>query len=142
MCLEDERIGALHIVTHKDGEVEALKSQLRLMICHSYGAPPAHGARVAAEILGDSQLRQRWLDELQGLAGRLGQLREELADELERAGVPGDFAYLRQGRGLYAVLKGCTMDVQQRLRGEYHIHVLENGRYVIEILVAVLVYAS
>ena len=64
-------------------EAEAVLSQLKQRIVRPmYSSPPLHGARIAAGILGDAELRAAWLSELRDVADRIKQLRTSLAAEL------------------------------------------------------------
>jgi aspartate aminotransferase len=49
-----ERVGALSLLTADESQAAAARSQLKRIARAMYSNPPAHGARLVAEILGDS----------------------------------------------------------------------------------------
>jgi aspartate/tyrosine/aromatic aminotransferase len=44
-------------------EAARVESQLKMVIRPMYSNPPVHGARLVAEVLGDSKLRAQWATE-------------------------------------------------------------------------------
>lgn len=48
--------------------------------------PPAFGARIAAAILGDSQMRAQWDQDLITMSSRIAGMRKALYEELEKLG--------------------------------------------------------
>ena len=60
MGLYGERVGAVNVTCGSAAEAEAVLSQLKQRIVRPmYSSPPLHGARIAAGILGDAELRAR-----------------------------------------------------------------------------------
>lgn len=51
MGLYGERTGALHFVCANKETAEKVMSQAKIIVRVAYSSPPAHGARIAAEIL-------------------------------------------------------------------------------------------
>lgn len=60
MGLYSERAGALTVIVSDPAAQPALRSQLADLVRCVYSMPPQHGARIAALILGDPQLREQW----------------------------------------------------------------------------------
>lgn len=58
MGLYGERCGALHIVCKNADIASKVRSQVKIVIRSNYSNPPKHGARIAALVLGDLNLRQ------------------------------------------------------------------------------------
>lgn len=56
----DERVGNLACVISDASLVPAMKSQLTWIIRGMYSNPPAHGARVVANVLANKQLFDEW----------------------------------------------------------------------------------
>ena len=56
----DERVGNLAVVVSDAALVPALKSQLTWIVRGMYSNPPAHGARVVANVLADQKLFDEW----------------------------------------------------------------------------------
>eukprot|EP00667_Euglena_gracilis_P013523 EG_transcript_13959 len=77
MGLYGQRVGAVHFVCADAAEAKRLDSQLKIVIRPMYSNPPIHGARIAAEILGDAELSKQWYskqvaDEWGGCLHRFG----------------------------------------------------------------------
>ena len=90
MGLYGERIGAFNIVCADADEAARVASQLKITIRPMYSNPPVNGARIAAGVMGNPELRAEWLVEPR-VAGRS---KPELAagsthdDGIEFASVP------------------------------------------------------
>lgn len=57
MGLYGERTGALHIITANKDLAAKVMSQVKIVIRCNYSSPPKHGARIAAMVLNDPQMR-------------------------------------------------------------------------------------
>jgi len=62
--LYGERVGALHFVQGDKSTIENMISNLKIIIRCNYSSPPRHGARIAALIFNQPELRKQWQDEL------------------------------------------------------------------------------
>lgn len=60
MGLYGERVGAFTIVTNDSDEAARVLSQLKILIRPMISNPPIHGARIAAKILTDENLKKQW----------------------------------------------------------------------------------
>lgn len=60
MGLYGERTGALHIVCNNKEDAGRVMSQVKILIRTNYSSPPRHGARIAAKLLNDVELRKQW----------------------------------------------------------------------------------
>lgn len=60
MGLYGERAGAFSLITSSKDDADRTLSQLKIIIRPMYSNPPVHGARIAAEILGDAKLKSIW----------------------------------------------------------------------------------
>jgi len=78
MGLYGERVGALHVVCDDKVTCEAVMSQLRILVRLNYSFPPLHGARIAAKILLNVELREQWLKELVTVTDRIARMRIKL----------------------------------------------------------------
>jgi len=58
MGLYGERCGALHIVCKDVEEAKRVTSQIKIIIRQDYSTPPIHGARIAAKILNNEDLKK------------------------------------------------------------------------------------
>ena len=59
-----------------------------------YSNPPIHGARIAAEIMNDSGLKEQWGSELKGMADRIINMRALLRKNLEELGSKHDWSHI------------------------------------------------
>ena len=61
MGLYGERTGALHVVCADKATADKVMSQVKILIRTNYSSPPKHGARIAALIFNNPELRKEWL---------------------------------------------------------------------------------
>jgi len=125
--LYNERTGALTVVCPNADEAVVAMSHVKTVIRTNYSNPPAHGGLVATMILNDDQLYQQWLDELGGMRDRIKDMRRALVKGLADCGVPEDFSFIEQQRGMFS-FSGLSDDVVQWLRAEKSIFVVGGGR--------------
>ncbi len=125
--LYQDRVGAMHVVAKNADEASRVLSQLKVLVRTNYSNPPAHGSAIVSTVLNDAALRQQWEEELKGMRVRINTVREQFVDELARAGVPGDFSFIRQQRGMFS-FSGLSPEVVQQLRDKYSIYLVKSGR--------------
>lgn len=125
--LYGDRVGVLHMVTADTAPVSSIASQLRVVSRALYSTCPTHGARIVARVLGDPALKTLWEQECKGMADRLSGIRGKLHAELLRLNVKGTWDHVVAQRGMFSYT-GISAPVVKRLRDEYHIYMLENGR--------------
>ena len=125
--LYGERVGALSIITADKEEAGRALSQLKRVIRTNYSNPPIHGGAVVAAVLGSSELRQMWEDELAGMRDRIRAMRSSLVEKLAAKGVNQDFSFVVKQRGMfsYTGLTSAQVDV---LRNEFGIYAVGTGR--------------
>ena len=122
-----ERVGALVVVTVAAAAATAVASHQARIARRIYSMPPDHGAAIAARVLGDPELRQSWELELDGMAVRLGELRDRLADALASRRPDLDLRWLREQKGMFSLL-GMETEKVTRLRDERHIYMPPDSR--------------
>jgi aspartate/tyrosine/aromatic aminotransferase len=125
--LYNERTGALTLIAPRADEAAVAMSHLKTVVRTNYSNPPAHGGLVATIILDDSQLYQQWLTELADMRVRIKNMRQALVKGLAGCGVPGDFSFIEQQRGMFS-FSGLSDDVVQWLRDEKGIYMVGGGR--------------
>lgn len=125
--LYGERAGCLHFVVADKSTIPAVASQLRVISRSLYSTCPAFGARIVASILNDPQLKEEWKDQCRGMAQRLNGVRNSLFDALVARRVKGTWDHINKQRGMFSYT-GIPAWAVQRLRDEYHIYMLSNGR--------------
>lgn len=126
MSLYRERVGALVAVTPDEAAAANTLGHVEAAIRPLYSNPPAFGACVAATVLTDTALRGRWEAEVVGLKDRLGGIRSLAAKGLAERGCPL-MADIEDQAGMFA-MTGLDPDAVARLRSEFAIYVLDNGR--------------
>ena len=102
-------------------------SQLKSVIRPMYSSPILHGALIVTRILEDRELRRQWERELQQVWQRIVSIRTRLAQELQRAGVPGDWSFLTRHVGMFSLI-GLTPTQCKLLMSKWHCYLLLNGR--------------
>ncbi|POS83709.1 glutamate oxaloacetate transaminase 2 [Erysiphe pulchra] len=117
MGLYGERVGAFSIVCADTEEKARVESQIKILVRPLYSNPPIHGARIAAEILGNKELNSQWLSELKGMADRIITMRKLLKDELEALGSKYDWSHITNQIGMFAYT-GLTPEQMEKLAKE------------------------
>ena len=126
-ALYDERVGALSIVGADAAETANLLSHAKGVVRANYSNPPAHGGEIVATVLGDDELRARWIDEVGVMRGRINGNRGEFVRGLREAGAPGDHEPLLRQRGMFSLLPLGEERVA-RLRDEFGVYMVGKGR--------------
>lgn len=126
MGLYRERTGATLFVGKSRDNADALVSQALVAARKVYSMPPAHGALIAARILGDADLGDAWRSELVEMCGRINGLRTTLREKLEAAS-GRDFAFIENEKGMFSFL-GLSAEQAIRLREEHSVYMLNSSR--------------
>jgi len=125
--LYQERVGALSVVCPQADTATVVQSQLNQVIRANYSNPPAHGAAVVNRILRDDALRATWEEEVATMRDRINGMRKQLVAVLGEHGVPGDYSFIMQQRGMFS-FSGLTKQQVDVLREEHAIYVVGSGR--------------
>lgn len=72
----------------------AVQSQLVRVLRSEISSGTAFGSRIAAAVLGDSELKTQFLEENKKMSSRIKSMRAALVAELERLGTPGDWSHI------------------------------------------------
>ena len=92
----------------------------------NWSMPPDHGGAAVRIVLRDEDLRQQWLEELDGMRQRLRWVRAHLAGADNKVeGVP--LAHLEEQNGLFAMLP-LNKDQIARLREDHAVYMAGSGR--------------
>ncbi|MDE3009320.1 MAG: aspartate/tyrosine/aromatic aminotransferase [Pseudomonadota bacterium] len=125
--LYGERVGAFSLVTaSKDDAVRAL-SQLKRIVRTNYSNPPAHGAQVVAAVLGNSDLRALWEQELGGMRDRIKRMRALFVERLRAKAPSHDFSFVARQNGMFSY-SGLNKAQVERLRSEFSVYAVDTGR--------------
>ncbi|CAF4897112.1 unnamed protein product [Pieris macdunnoughi] len=125
--LYNERVGNLSVVVNDPKLIPAMKSQLTWVVRGMYSNPPAHGARVVANVLADKKLFDEWRDHIKMMSSRVMQMRDALRAELIKLGTPGNWDHIVKQIGLFSYT-GLTSKQCEHLIQEHHIYLLKSGR--------------
>ena len=125
--LYGERAGALHVVTKSTEGLPQVASQLRVCSRALYSTCPAFGARIVASVLGDEKINRQWENDCMTMATRLNDVRQDLYTKLIEMNVKGTWNHVIKQRGMFSYT-GIPKDIVDRLKNEYHIYMLGNGR--------------
>lgn len=122
-----QRVGGLFVVDGDPAVKYRVGSQIKRIIRGLYSNPPAHGAKIVAEILQNGNLRKEWDNDLERMRNRIHANREKLISLLIAGTKKKDFHYLHNHKGLFMFIDLTKSQVQQLL-DEWAIYVLDSGR--------------
>ena len=126
-----ERTGLLMAVSN-DASAQALnQANLAFLNRQNYSFPPDHGARLVTMILNDDGLRTDWAAELEETRLGMLQLRQSLADELQKLTGSDRFGFLAQHRGMFSLL-GTSSDLVEKMRVDAGIYMVGDSRMNID----------
>lgn len=130
--LYGERVGALSLVCSSAEEATRVRSQIKQTIRATYSNPPTHGAALVATVLADTELRNVWEAELNGMRERIKSVRAGLVQRLAAAG-GADFDFIGQQTGMFSY-SGLNKAQVARLREEFAIYAVDSGRICVAAL--------
>ncbi|MCV2872107.1 aspartate/tyrosine/aromatic aminotransferase [Defluviimonas sp. WL0050] len=121
-----ERTGAL-IALSDPAAKEVTQGTLAYLNRQNFSFPPDHGARLVTMILNDPALRADWAKELEEVRLGMLSLREQLAQELQKASGSDRFGFIAQHRGMFSRL-GAAPEQVERLKTEHGIYMVGDSR--------------
>jgi len=127
MGLYGERTGALHFVCADKASAGRVTSQVKIIVRTNYSSPPKHGARIAAMVLNDKELREEWLMNLKDVTKRMNDMRLALRGEIEKLGVKGDWSHITKQIGMFS-FTGLTPAQVGKMVKEQSIYMTNDGR--------------
>ena len=125
--LYNERVGALTAVTSSEKSAQAVLSHIKAGIRANYSNPPAHGGAIVIGILGDSELRSLWEQELKHMRDRINEIRRLFVRTLRERGVERDFSFIEKQRGMFS-FSGLNREQVSELREKHSIYIVGSGR--------------
>ena len=125
--LYSERVGALTILGSDEHLLQNVLSQIKVCIRSNYSNPPSHGGDIVKLILSDSNLRKEWEKELNQIRDRMKNMRDELAEKLQKLGSKKDFSFIKSQRGMFSI-SGLDKRQVKELREKYAIYIVDSGR--------------
>lgn len=130
--LYGERVGALSVVAATAAQSKAVQSHIKRIIRTIYSSPSTHGAALVAGVLGSTELRALWEEELGQMRNRIHALRAGLVNKLAELGAP-EFAFIQQQAGMFSY-SGLSRAQVDTLRDEYGIYAVGTGRICVAAL--------
>ncbi|WP_291729289.1 amino acid aminotransferase [Leisingera sp. F5] len=122
-----ERTGLLMAVSNDAGAQALNQGTLAFLNRQNYSFPPDHGARLVTMILNDEVLRADWAAELEEVRLGMLDLRQSLADELQRLTGSDRFGFIAQHRGMFSLL-GTTPELVEKMRVDNGIYMVGDSR--------------
>ena len=127
MGLYGERIGCLSVLTQNEEQKIAVKTNLERIIRSEYSNPPKFGAMIVNYVMGDVELRKEWDEEITMMGHRIRDMRELLKKKLEETGSKRNWDSITRQKGMFSYT-GFTPEQCDRLKNEFHIYCIRNGR--------------
>jgi aromatic-amino-acid transaminase len=125
--LYGERVGGLSIVCEDAAMADRVLGQLKATVRRNYSSPPKHGAQVVAAVLGDTQLREQWLAEVEAMRLRIVDMRVRLVSALRDTMPHRDFSYILKQSGMFSYTGFSRAQVEQ-LRDQHAVYLINSGR--------------
>lgn len=125
--LYGERVGALNVVLSDANAAKAVLSQLKRLARALWSNPPTHGARIAAEVVGDAGMFEQWKGEMALMAGRIAGVRGELQAALEKRCPDKDWSFITQQIGMFS-FTGMTPQQVDNMTNKHAVFMTRDGR--------------
>ena len=122
-----ERTGAAFVLAPTPTLADRAAAQLAQLARITYSMPPDHGASLVRIILNDPTLREIWQNELAAMRTGIAALRQELASAFHQITNRAGHEFLTEQKGMFSLI-GISADQAVRLREEFAIYVVEDGR--------------
>lgn len=120
-CYRD-RVGSLWVKTGSTSATATAMAHVGQRAREMWSMPPDHGAAAARIILGDPELRTRWLVELTAMRDRINSVRQRIASADPR------LAFIGRQFGMFSMLPLSKEQVLQ-LRERDAIYMADSGRF-------------
>ncbi|MDO4450677.1 MAG: amino acid aminotransferase [Moraxella sp.] len=127
LSLYGERVGGLSVVCPSEAEADVVQGQLKFTVRRIYSSPPAHGNSVVDIVMNSDDLYNQWVGEVYEMRDRIADMREKLQKALEERLPSRDFSYFTKQKGMFS-FTGLTAPQVVRLRDEFAVYMVENGR--------------
>ena len=122
-----DRTGAAFVLGKTSQEAAVAEAQVMMEARTGYSMPPDHGAAVVRIILEDKALYAAWRAELETMRSRIADLRRGLAESFRRRTNSAAYDFLTESRGMFSLI-GVTEEQAKRLRSEFGIYLVDDGR--------------
>ncbi|MFY0594954.1 MAG: aspartate/tyrosine/aromatic aminotransferase [Cognatishimia sp.] len=122
-----ERTGILMAISDDAAQTPIVQQNLNFLNRQNYSFPPDHGARVVTTILTDPELRADWAAELEEIRLGMLELRQQLADELQKLSGSDRFGFIAEHRGMFSQI-GTTPELVEKMRVDAGIYMVGDSR--------------
>lgn len=120
-----DRVGAVYVMAQAAGDLPAILSNGAALARANWSMPPDHGAAAVRLVLRDPELTANWLNELDTMRARMGQVRAKLAEAGQIGGL--DLTPLGAQNGLFSILPLSGEQIL-KLREDHGIYMAGSGR--------------
>lgn len=120
-------MGNLIVVSQSPSHTKAVTSQLAMKARAMWSTPAAHGARIVAMVLGNSEMRRQWIETVRSMADRILSMREALVSELQSRAVPGRWDHITSQSGMFCY-SGLNQDHVAFLQQRFSVYLPKDGR--------------
>jgi len=127
MGLYGERAGAFTVVCADKEEASRVESQVKIIVRPLYSNPPRHGARIAAEVMINPELRAEWLVDVKGMADRIITMRTQLRDGLAKNGSTRNWQHITDQIGMFC-FTGMTPEQVAAITKDFSVYLTKDGR--------------
>jgi len=127
MGLYGERAGAFTVCCSSQEEAARVESQAKIIVRPMYSNPPRHGARIAAEVMTNPELRAEWLVDVKGMADRIITMRTQLRDGLTKEGSSHNWQHITDQIGMFC-FTGMTPDQVANITKNHSVYLTKDGR--------------
>merc|ERR1719382_406167 len=127
MGLYGERAGAFTVCCSSKEEATRVESQVKIIVRPLYSNPPRHGARIAAEVLTNPDLRTEWLVDVKTMADRIITMRTQLRDGLAKNGSTRNWQHITDQIGMFC-FTGMTPEQVAAITKDYSVYLTKDGR--------------
>ena len=125
--LYGERVGAINIVTESKDAATRVLSQLKRLARAIWSNPPAHGARIVAEVVGDEGMFNDWKGEMEMMSGRIKDVRKELHANLVKLNPDKDWGFILSQIGMFTYT-GMSPAQVENMTKQWKIYMTKDGR--------------
>jgi aspartate aminotransferase len=114
-------------LTQNEEEKIAVKTNLERIARSEYSNPPKFGAMIVNYVMGDEELKKEWSEEIHMMGNRIKKMREMLKQKLIEIGSKRNWDSITKQKGMFSYT-GFTPEQVDRLKNEFHIYAIRNGR--------------
>ncbi|KAJ6780873.1 hypothetical protein PWT90_01915 [Aphanocladium album] len=127
MGLYGERVGAGHLICATPKAADSARGLLCRIQRGQVSRPSAFGAKLAATVILDAELRKSWITDLNVMSDRIMAMRKALYEELVRLNTPGEWGHIVSQIGMFSYT-GLAAEQVAMMQKESHVYVVSSGR--------------